>query len=129
MHVDKQFTQWEHHTFGAGYGTGEMFIFPVLKQFFDCLEDGRTYDHEVLESTLGQAQAWFMINALEKVEAIEWGTSARYGWLTKKGETVKAYVENKTPEQLYDVVMKLDERICECRGDMHSECAINPMLF
>ena len=132
MKEENQFSQWENRTFGAGYGTGELPILKAVKVFFDSLED-REYDYKILEKKLGDTVTWLLINAFEKQNMIEWGTSARYGWITACGEYVKDYIKDKTPEQLYEILMaEHNEPICECNGEMkesgHQGCGKNPMV-
>lgn len=132
MKEEMQFKQWEGRVFGAGYGTGELPILKALKVFFDSLED-RSYNFEVLEEKLGDTVTWLLINALSKGNQIEWGTSARFGWLTSCGEYVREFVKDKTPEQLYDILMSdEDNDYCECDGSMkekgHEFCGKNPMV-
>lgn len=130
--MDKQFKQWEGRVFGAGYGTGEMPILKAVKVFFDNLDDDRSYDFEKMEKKLGDTVTWLLINAFDKGNIIEWGTSARFGWLTSCGEYVRDFIKGKTPEELYEIVMSDDETICECDGDMkekgHEACGKNPMV-
>ena len=132
MKIETQFKQWEGRVFGAGYGTGEMPILKALIVFFESLDD-RSYNFEVLESKLGDTVTWLLINALYKGNQIEWGTSARFGWLTSCGENVKSFVTGKTSEQLYDILMSDDDNdYCECDGQMkekgHEFCGKNPMV-
>jgi hypothetical protein len=132
MKEDKGFQEWECRTFGAGYGTGEMPIIRAIKTFFDNLENGRSYDYEKLEKALGNTVTWLLINALDRGSVIEWGTSARYGWLTCSGEMLKTYMDKKTVDELYEICM-LKNNICLCDGEMkekgHEECGKNPFVF
>lgn len=130
MNKELQFRNWESRVFGAGYGTGELPILKAIKMFFDCLEDGRKYDYTVLEKKLGDTVTWLLINALDKGNVIEWGTSARFGWLTSSGEFVRDFVRGKTAEELYEIVMGDHEPICMCDGEIkgHTECGKNPMV-
>lgn len=133
MKPEMQFKQWEGRVFGAGYGSGELPVMKAVKIFFDSLEDERSYDFETLESKLGDTTTWLLINAFDKGSMIEWGTSARFGWLTSCGDYVRDYVKDKSPEQLYDILMSdEDEDYCECDGRMketgHEFCGKNPMV-
>jgi len=127
-----QFKDWESRVFGAGYGSGEFPILKVVKVFFDSLEDGRSYDHKILEDKLGDTVTWLLINAFDKGNVIEWGTSSRYGWLTSCGEYVKDFIKDKTVEELYEIVMADEDSICMCDGEMkdegHEDCGKNPMV-
>ena len=131
MKEETQFKQWESRVFGSGYGSGELPILKAVKVFFNSLED-RSHDFEKLEKELGDTITWLLINAFDKGNVIEWGTSARFGWLTSCGEYVRDYIKNKTPEELYEIVMEDDETICECDGEMkdkgHEDCGKNPMV-
>lgn len=127
-----QFIDWESRVFGSGYGSGELPILKSIKVFFENLEDKRSYDYEILEKELGETVTWLLINAFDKGNMIEWGTSARYGWLTSCGEFVGNFIKNKTPEQLYEILMDDHEIICQCDGDIkekgHEDCGKNPMV-
>ena len=89
------FIEWETRAFGCGYGTGETPILKATKIFFKNLEDGRRYDYEILEETLGDTVTWLLINAFEKANIIEWGTSARFGWLNSCGEFVRDFIQSE----------------------------------
>ena len=130
MEAQKQFRQWEGRIFGAGYGSGEFPIMKAVKTFFDCLENERSYDYEKLEKTLGDTVTWLLINAFDKGGVIEWGTSARFGWLTSCGEYVRDFIKTKTPEELYEILMTDDDSLCECDGEIkgHEDCGKNPMV-
>lgn len=127
-----QFIDWESRVFGAGYGSGELPILKVVKVFFNSLKDERTYDYENLEKELGDTITWLLINAFDKGSVIEWGTSARYGWLTSCGEYVRDFIKDKTPEELYGIVMSDCETLCMCDGEIkgkgHEDCGKNPMV-
>ncbi len=98
MTKESQFRQWEGRVFGFGYGTGEMVILPLVKKFFELLEDNRSYDYETLEERLGKENTWFLINAFCRGNVIEYGTSPRYGWLTSSGEFVRDFVKSRTDD-------------------------------
>lgn len=126
---EKQFRDWEARVFGSGYGSGELPILKAVKVFFESIED-TSYDYQKLEEKLGDTVTWLLINAFSNGNVIEWGTSARYGWLTSCGVYVKDFVKDKTPEQLYEIVMSNDEMLCMCDGEIegHEECGKNPMV-
>ena len=93
--IEQHFINWESHTFGYGYGTGEPHILPALKAFFDCLgRDGNlhAYDYQRLESALTPTVAWLLINVLCSADILEYGTSPRHGWLTTAGQIGRAHV-------------------------------------
>lgn len=100
---DDSFRDWEGHVFGFGYGTGEQYTLAVLKAFLGAISE-RPYDYTVLEVAVTPATAWLLINALCKVDILEYGTSPRFGWLTSTGERLKAYVDARTAEDLYEIV-------------------------
>jgi hypothetical protein len=127
------FRDWEGRVFGSGYGSGEPPIMAAIKTFFDSLEEGRQYDYRILEEKLGGASAWLLINALSrgKTAAIEWGTSARFGWLTASGEHVRDFVKKYTAEELVDILMSDEgDPPCMCDGSLkgHESCGKNPMV-
>lgn len=126
-----QFIDWETRVFGSGYGSGELPIMNAVKVFFKSLT-GNSYDYEELEAKLGDTVTWLLINAFSHANMIEWGTSARHGWLTSSGKFVKDFVKGKTPEELYEILMSDHESICMCDGEIkdsgHEECGKNPMV-
>lgn len=101
---DKEFHDWHDEMFGFGYGTGENYTISALKEFSALLRDG-SYDHERIEAAMGGTVAWLLINALCHADAIEYGTSPRYGWLTESGKAAFAYIDGKTNEEIYQVLM------------------------
>lgn len=123
--TDKNFIDWESTVFGYGYGTGEEFTLKALIEFFNnCFKEDSIllkYDYEIMETKLGSTVAWLMINILAKANIIEYGTSPRYGWLTKAGEFLYEYVKTKNFDELYDIVMSTDEDYDYCYPD-HCEC-------
>jgi hypothetical protein len=106
--TEKEFKEWESEAFGYGYGTGETPILIILKTFLDSLKDKRLYDHQDLEKIFGAGITWLLINALVKSDIIEYGTSPRFGWLTEKGEGLRDFMEGKSIEQLYEIIMSED---------------------
>ena len=125
------FIDWESRVFGAGYGSGELPILKSLKVFFESF-DGNNYDFQVLENKLGDTVTWLLINSLSKHDVIEWGTSARYGWIAPCGEFVRDFIKNKSPEELYEILMTNEDSICLCDGEItgigHENCGKNPMV-
>lgn len=97
--LDENFRDWENQVFGYGYGTGEPHTIPALKAFLAAIPE-RSYDHKVLEAAVGPVAAWMLINTLCHADAIEYGTSPRYGWLTPKGEALKAYIDRRSDDEL-----------------------------
>jgi len=122
------FREWECRAFGAGYGSGELPILTATKRFFELMEDGRSYDSQVLEKELGATVTWLLINAFDKANMIEWGTSARYGWLTSCGEYLRDFITKHSAEELYEIVMADSDSTCLCDGEMHPDCGKNPFV-
>jgi hypothetical protein len=125
--IDQCFSDWEGHVFGFGYGTGEPYILPVLKQFLsECPIDG-AYDHVKLEATLSPPVAWLLINMLAGANVLEYGTSPRFGWLTPQGIRLKEYVGSKTVDELVDLVCRDEDytpcypTACNCGPDGYEE--------
>jgi len=99
------FRQWECEAFGYGYGVGENHIIPALRQFLSVIPSKREgpYVYTELEEACGGTVAWLLINALCAVDAIEYGTSPRTGWLTVEGHALRDYVLGKTAEELLEI--------------------------
>lgn len=125
--IDDYFRDWESDTFGFGYGSGEPHIIPALKAFLAATP--RQYDYRELETAVGAAVAWLLINVLCHQNAIEYGTSPRFGWLTEKGERLKSYVDQKTSDELLAVCDAPEEYVrcypnyCNCDDTVR---CINP---
>lgn len=126
---ERWFHEWEGTVFGCGYGSGEISTLGALKDFFKILE-GKKYDYHVLEKKMGERVTWLLINALGNNDIIEWGTSARYGWLTSSGILLKNYVDSKSVDELYKISTNLDIDTCHCDGGegWHSDCGKNPFI-
>lgn len=107
------FTDWENDTFGYGYGTGEVFTIKALKEFFDLLEDNHSYNYEILEKHFGGLSTWLLINILCHADILEYGTSPRFGWITKKGEWLRDFMKDKSVDDLYELTSK-DESYYHC---------------
>lgn len=115
--LEKYFADWESHVFGFGYGSGERPVMRSLKMFFSAVGDERgpnSYEYKRLEGACGDSIAWLLINTLADNDIIEYGTSPRYGWLTKEGEQLKAFLDSKNVDELVDVVCNLDEENDYC---------------
>lgn len=130
--LDNYFADWETETFGYGYGTGEEHVLPALKLFMAAIgrdDRLRAYDHTKLEAAVGAPVAWLLINVLCHADIIEYGTSPRYGWLTKEGEALKAYIDSKTVEELYEATSRDQEYVhcypTYCNCDEGEKCS-NP---
>lgn len=111
--LDDNFRDWEGSTFGFGYGSGEPHVVPALKTFMDLLNDQRNYDYRVLEERFGPLAAWLLINALCHADMIEYGVSPRFGWLTRKGEALRAYIETRSADELLEV-LNYDQDYIHC---------------
>lgn len=114
--IDAYFRDWEGTAFGYGYGTGEEHIVPALKQLFAAIPE-RSYDYEVLEAAVGPTVAWLLINVLCKRDIFEYGTSPRYGWLTDKGQRLKAYLDGHTIDELHEALQIDQEETPPCYPD------------
>lgn len=136
--IDDYFRDWEGEAMGFGYGTGEFHIMPVLHKFMSLCEPKvyGCYDYELLERELGAAVTWFLINIFCRHGIIGYGTSSRVGWLTKEGSRLREYVCSKTPDELYEIVMKDEEEMhhcylnaCNCGPHGHQEGVKCPNPF
>lgn len=118
--LDENFTDWENEAFGFGYGTGEAHTTLALKTFFASIPpdggDSRLYDYRNLEAALTPAVAWLLLNVMGHQDIIEYGSSPRFGWLTPQGYALKAFVDSKTADELYDLTVR-DENYSGCSRD------------
>lgn len=131
------FCDWEAYVFGFGYGSGEPHVIPEVRRFFmTCKPDG-AYNYQDMETQLSPPVAWMMINALCHAGVIEYGTSPRFGWLTKEGKKLREFVCAREPEELLDLLGRNDEayagcspRYCNCGPDGYEEGRIceNPFF-
>ncbi len=119
--IDEYFRDWEATVFGIGYGTGEPHVIPALRRFLKFCPETGNYDYEVLEKSVNPEVAWLLINALVKVDIIEYGISPRFGWLTGYGRALKAYTDSKTSDELVTVVCDHDDDYTVCYPD-HCNC-------
>lgn len=68
-----------------------------------------------------------------KCDIIEYGTSPRYGWITRAGEMLKDYILSKTDDELYDICMNSEEYVpcypemCQCKRTP-SKKTCNPLF-
>lgn len=114
--IDEYFIDWESNAFGYGYGTGEPHTIPALKSFLEyCPEEG-CYDFRVLEEAVTPTVAWLLINLLNKVDIIDYGSSPRFAWLTDQGRALKSFVGGKSVDELL-AVLHHDENHCHCYPD------------
>lgn len=138
--LKEYFRDWEAYVFGFGYGTGEQYTIPTLKRFMELLypnDSGNNpscYDHESLEKELTPTVAWLLINIFCKDDVIEYGTSARYGWLTEKGNLLKDFINKYTSEELYEICRHGEEYFpcypdhCNCDNSIEGEKCKNPFF-
>lgn len=124
--LDDNFADWESHVLGFGYGTGEEPVLGSLKRFLElcCKGDyNHAYDYKELETTLTAPVAWLLINLLAHEDMIEYGTSPRFGWLTQRGETLKAFMNERALESLVDLCNRTydDDGYIQCMPD-HCNC-------
>jgi len=118
--IEDSFRDWEHNTFGFGYGTGEEYIIPALRKFLVLCRGGfhaQAYDYRTLEEQLTPTVTWLLINVLAQADILEYGTSPRFGWLTDKGERLREFMLARTDEQLIDITTKHSEAPEVCYPD------------
>lgn len=119
--IEQHFTDWESHVFGYGYGTGEEHVLGALKGFLAAMPADGNYDYKALESAVTAPVAWLLLNVLAHADVIEYGTSPRYGWLTKNGKALRQFVNERSVEELYALTAGTGEDYCECYPD-HCNC-------
>lgn len=118
--IEDSFRDWESDVFGFGYGSGEEPVLTALKGFIACLydsKDARSYDYAKLETVLTPAVTWLLINALCHADIIEYGTSPRFGWLTRKGERLRDFIGSHTIDELVEICCNHDENYSSCSPD------------
>lgn len=116
--LDDYFTDWEAEAFGFGYGSGEQHTLGALIDFMRALkDDGRSYDYAHIEGALSARVAWLMINVLCRQDIIEYGTSPRYGWLTRHGEKLRTFVLSRSLDELYEITAGRDSDYIPCSRD------------
>ncbi len=114
---EEYFRDWESHVFGYGYGSGEPYVIPALRNFLMLCGKGsygHGYDYTDLQKRLGETVAWLLINALCKADIIEYGTSPRFGWLTPKGVRLKQFVASHLADDLVGIVCNHDDNYAHC---------------
>lgn len=115
MITDKQFRDWHDDVFGFGYGSGEEFWLPALRELFaDVIDEGGALDYRNAERAFGGLSAWLLINALCKADILEYGTSPRFSWLTEAGQLLRAYVWEHDEEALVAVACDWDDSTPIC---------------
>jgi hypothetical protein len=113
--IEQHFIDWESDVFGFGYGSGEPEIIPVIKKFFAAIPKDGPYDYRLLG--VSPSETWLLINTFCHEDLIEYGSSPRFGWLTKKGKVLKQFMYNKTPEEMLDILGGDDENYFPCMPD------------
>ncbi|MFM2126194.1 MAG: hypothetical protein RL328_2645 [Acidobacteriota bacterium] len=117
--ADEHFIDWEGNAFGFGYGAGETYTIPAIRDFLlNCPPTG-PYDYEHLEEACGSTAAWLLINVLCRhgVDVIEYGTSTRFGWLTEGGRRLREYMGSKSADELVELVTSATEDYTPCYPD------------
>lgn len=118
--LDDYFTDWESDAFGFGYGSGEKHTIPALKKFLENTPEKWCYNYVKLEQELTPTVAWLMINILCQKYILEYGTSPRGAWLTKKGIRLRHFILSKTDEELYELTSRDEDyivcypNVCNC---------------
>lgn len=142
--LEDHFRDWESHVFGFGYGTGEAHVIPALRKFLGLCRPRPSvltgsvgnpcYDYQVLEENMDPALAWVLINVLADADVIEYGTSPRYGWLSKQGVALRDFILSRTDDVLYEILTGDHEPVnctpefCNCgpRGYSKVKLCHNP---
>jgi len=115
----EHFSDWESEVFGFGYGSGDDHVIRALKGFLSmCTPKNEgsqpSYDYRELEGLLSPATAWLLINILCRhgVNIIEYGSSPRFGWLTKEGRALQTFLAAHTVEELVSFIDREDRDDC-----------------
>jgi len=131
--IEENFIDWEHSTFGFGYGSGEQHIVSALKTFLECCNATQPYDYRIIENRLTPVVTWLFINILAKQDIIEYGTSPRFGWLTVSGRALKHFIDLHPVEYLVNLVTNVDQdyaycfpSACDCDKSKDEENCKNP---
>jgi hypothetical protein len=115
--IEEHFRSWESSAFGYGYGTGEPHVLAALQSFLAVCPDEGAYDYRLLEIAVGPTVAWLLISTLCRQEALEYGGSPRFAWLTDAGKKLKAFVCSHSVDDLVDLVCQDEGRIDICCRD------------
>ena len=125
--INGHFADWEGGVFGYGYGSGEPHVLQALQTFLREVEPDGQYDYRKLETACTAPVAWLLINALVRANIIEYGSSPRFGWLTRQGKALRHFVCERPAEALEDAIARNTERGCyrdhcncsdgDCRSD------------
>lgn len=129
--IEVYFVDWEADLFGFGYGTGEQHVISSLKTFISLFhgENKSLYDYQILEENLTPPVAWLLINILCNANHITYGTSPRYGFLTKSGKNLHWFFEKHSIEELLFIIYRETDGsdICDrddCNCD-EVDCRVN----
>lgn len=109
-----KFHKLEGEAFGYGYGTGEKHIVPLLKEFVTlCMKDGGSCDSLEIEKVMGPANTWFLINALCRVDFLEYGTSPRYCWIDHSEEmrSIANFIVHCPSDELYEITGWINDKL------------------
>lgn len=98
--IGQYFSDWEGHTFGYGYGTGEPHTLAALKNLMSSVPMDGAYDYRVLEEKVTPAVAWLLLNTLHHANIFDYGVSPRYAWLTDRGKVLKTFIDSHTADDL-----------------------------
>lgn len=118
MMNEAKFKGWYMKYFGFGnfsvVGEAEAPIVSVLKAFFDIAnrKDG-FYNYSELEEKTSPGECWLLLNMLIQAGLVDWGSSARCGWIEPECKDVCDFVATHTAEQLCEIVNS-DEDWAEC---------------
>ena len=128
---DDFFRDWESEVFGFGYGTGEAYLIPELRRFLLNTQYSGVYDYRDLEEVMPPAIVWLLINILCKADIIEYGTSPRFGWLTKQGIRLRDSMADKNMDELLNVLDCSPEVSLDICGSDYCNCdkrCVNPFI-
>ena len=118
--IEDNFVDWESWVFGFGYGSGEEYTLNALKTFFATvgrLNLPNAYESGALEKALTPTVAWLLINTLCHADVIDYGTSPRFGWLSREGEALKLFTDSHSLEELYNICVDRPEGYIHCMPD------------
>lgn len=130
--IEQHFADWESNAFGYGYGTGEPHILAALHAIAAATKPDGTYDYRDFEAVVGPTVAWLLINRLCQVDAINYGSSPRFGWWDAPhgialldflrshttGDMLRAIEGCDAAGMLGDYVRCFPE-LCQCGCDRH----------
>lgn len=122
--LEQHFADWESHALGYGYGSGEEHTLLALQSFMRCLKQtdhgSWSYWYKDLEAVLTPTVAWLLINFLAHQDMIEYGTSPRGAWLTKRGEALREFLCSRPLDDIIKAT-DFDDDYVHCFPD-HCNC-------